>query len=164
MNFHNFKSNEFIASVPYMQDDVTWCVSRSKALPRWRNIYYIPQDAITYVVGIILYIFVIICTYLLTTFEKNPFDILILIISIQVLVGFNTVLNPNKMMFRLLFTKFMFIAYWLVQIFSAFLISYISRIMYEKQIGTVDELIDTRFRLAGQHHDFVYLNNSAMVR
>lgn len=76
-----------------MQDDITWCVSRAKAIPRCQNAFRI-ADMTTYIVGIIAFTLVIICTYLLTTFEKKPIDLVeSVIVSMQVLLGSSTVLN-----------------------------------------------------------------------
>lgn len=160
----HFHLKTFIKTASYIQDDLTWCVQRANAVPRWMNVFFIPKDFLIYIIGAIAFIFVILGAYLLTTFEDRAYDfILISFMSIQVVLGLATVLDPKKWMFRLLFTKFMFIAFWIVQIFNAYWMTYVSRVLYEKQIDTIDELIHENFHLAGDKYVLNQLKSGDMV-
>lgn len=160
--FPNF--TDFIASTPYMQDDLTWCVSHAKAIPRWRNIYYIPQDVPTYAWGVILYIITISGPFVFSTFEKKPLDIFYCgILSLQTVVGLTSTFNPKRSILRIHFALFLFISFWLTQIVSGFLIIYTRRILYEKQISTLDEIAGNDFRLAGDSYIFDHLNAKNIV-
>lgn len=67
-------------------------------------------------------------------------------------------------MFRVLFGMFMIIAFWCIQIIDAFLIVFISRVLYEKQIDTIEEIADQHYRLVGEDFVLNYLNASNVVR
>lgn len=164
IHLNKLRSKKLSTTAPYIQDYMTWCVSRAKAIPRWKNVFFI-LDATIYIVGVISFILVIFCTYLLFAFEETPFDLVkCVIISLQVLIGTTAVLNPNRLMFRVLFGMFLFIGFWCVQIITAFLIAFISRVLYEIQIDSVEEIANQRYRLAGEDFILQNLNASNVVR
>lgn len=158
-------STKFVASAPYLQDDLTWCVSQSKAISRWKNIFYIPKDFLTYFWGVTMYIATIFGTFLLTTFEEKPLDIFYCaILSVQTLTGFTSQFSPKLTVTRFHFGQFLIIPFWLNQIFNGFLITYLHLILYEDQIKTLDEISRNNFHLAGDHLVFEHLEVKNMVR
>lgn len=158
------KLTNFVLSVPYMQDDLTWCVSHAKAIPRWKNIYYIPQDATIYTWGALMYIMTIIGAFLLTTFEEKPLDFwYCAILSTQTVVGFSSTFKPKGSLMRFHYGQFLIIPFWLTQIFSAFLIIFLPRILYENQINTVETIARNGFRLAGDSNVLNHLNIKSNV-
>lgn len=119
---------DFIASAPYMQDDLTWCVSKAKALPQWQNIYYIVRDVPTIIFGSVsATIFV---RYVLSAFEKNPRDInYCATVEIQILAGVSSAYKPKESMAHFHFGIALIVAFSADQIFSGFLIIYFQRIL-----------------------------------
>lgn len=164
MHSDDFDSTEFIASEPYMQDDVTWCVSRAKPTPRWQNILYIPKDTLTYTSGGIMYIITIFGAYIFTTFEERPVDFFrCAILSVLTLTGQSSTFNPKRMCLRYLSVYFTFVSFWLVQFFGAFLLTYLSSVLYESQISTINEIRYRGFQLAGNPSVLEYLGEKNMV-
>lgn len=160
-----FNSSKFIASAPYFQDDITWCVSRAKEIPRWKNIYYITQDVETYTWGAIMYIMTIICAYFLTTFEETPLDFFqCMILSVQTVTALTSTFRPKGLLMRFHYGQFLIIPFWLTQIFSAFLITFTPRILYEVQINSFEDITRNHFRLAGNGRVFDHLSIKNMVR
>lgn len=116
-------------------------------------------------IGVVLFITVIFGAYMMTTFEDRPYDLIrSTFMSIQIILCLATVLNPKRWIFRLLFVKYMFIAFWIVQIFDAFWIEYASRVLYERQIDTIDDLIGENYHLAGDEYVLNHLKINKMVR
>lgn len=149
-------SSKFMASSPYLQDDLTWCVSRASEIPRWKNLYYIVKDAKTFIWGITMFIMVIITAYLWTTFEEKPLDIFYCTISsVQILVGFTSTFRPKGWLLRFHYGQFLVIPFWTSQIFSAFLTTFTLRTLYEYQIDTIEDIARDGFRLAGDPHAFI---------
>lgn len=157
-------STKFVASAPYMQDDLTWCVSHARAIPRWKNIYYIPKDIATYTWGATMYIMTIFVAFLLTTFEEKPLDLwYCAILSVQTVIGFTSTFKPKGTLMRLHYGQFLIIPFWLTQIFSAYLITFASQILYENQIDTIESIVNNEFRLAGDSHVFNHLSIRSKV-
>lgn len=153
----DIKSTSFETSPPYIRDDFTWCVSGAKQIPRWKNIFYIPKDAQTYISGILLLILTLFAVYLFSTFEENPFDfIYCMILTVQTMIGFTSTFKPKRILLRIHYALFLVIPFWLTQIFGAHLITFISRVLFEHQIATRTEIVDHGFRLAG---DIFVLDN-----
>lgn len=143
-------STKFVTSSPYMQDDLTWCVKRAKAIPRWKNIYYIPQDVETYVIGFIVYTLSIVSIYLLTAFEDKPLDFTLCnVYSIGCLAGFGYAYTPKKAATRFIVSIFFMSTFWMTQIYLSYLITYLRITLYENQIGTLGEITRKNFHLAG---------------
>lgn len=149
-NSHDIKSANFEASPPYIQDDFTWCVSGAKQIPRWKNIFYIPKDAQTYICGMVLLIMTLFGLYLFSSFEEKPLDfIYCMILTVQTMIGFTSIFEPKRILLRIHYALFLVVPFWLTQIFSAHLITFISRVLFEHQIATWTEIVDHNFRLAG---------------
>lgn len=158
-------SSTFTSSAPYLQDDLTWCVSWAKEIPRWKNIYYIPQDIQTYAWGAIMYIMTIFCAFFLTTFEEKPLDFFCcVILSVQTLVGFASPFRPKGLLMRFHYGQFLIIPFWLTQIFSAFLITFVPRILYDEQISSFEDITRNHFHFAGEAHVFNHLRTKNVVR
>lgn len=144
-----YNSTVFEPSIPYLQDDLTWCVSRAKPIPSWQNAYHI-ADAQTIILGATMYTMVIFIGYLIYAFEQHPRDLIYCaILSVQTLTTFPTMFNAKKFTLRFFYGLCLVIAFWLTQILNAYLIAFASDILYEHQIATVREIVDNQFRLAG---------------
>lgn len=68
---------------------------------------------------------------------------------VQILTVFPTTFNPKGQLLRFYYAQFLIIPFWLTQIFSAFLVTFISRVLYENQIATRDEIFINNFRMMG---------------
>lgn len=159
------KSVAFEPTVPYIQDDLTWCVSRANQIPRWMNVFYIPKDAQTYLSGILLLILTLFAAYFLTTFEEKPLDFLYcIILTVQTIIAFPSIFNPKGLLLRLHYALFLIIPFWLTQIYSAYLFTFISQVIFEHQIATCSEISDQNFRLTGDHHVIDHLGVKNAVK
>lgn len=161
----SFNSTEFVASALYMQDDITWCVSRSKEISRWKNFYYVPQDFETYALGFFTFFTVIINAYLFTTFEEKPLDLVLCsIYTVANLIGNAVQYNPKLWLSRFHYGHFLIYPFWLTQIFNGYLITYMSIILYEKQISTLEGIAQNRFHLCGDSGVLNHLIVQNMVK
>lgn len=161
---HPLDSEKFFASAPYLQDDMTWCVERSQNLVG-KNIFFNVTSTETYIFGGVLFIFSILGVNFLPTFGKKPPDLIhTAILAVQTLIAFPSPHNPKKASIRLFFAIFLIPPFWLNQIYSAYFFTYISRVIYNKQINTFDEVATNNFRLAGDGSVLDYLNIVNKVR
>lgn len=159
----NTNFTKFTASSPYIQDDVTFCVSRSKPIPQWKNLFLITQDWQTYVIGFALYFATITCGYLLSTFDEKPMDLFhTVMIAVQILVGFASNYESKSTIMRLFFALYLIIPLWLTQIFCAYWIIFVPHVLYEIQIDSLSEIAAQDFRLVGINqfftNDYHYLS------
>lgn len=64
----------FVQSSFYMEDEITWCVRHAKPIAEWQRLFNIVRDYETYIIGSILIFLVVTGVYLLSTFERRPYD------------------------------------------------------------------------------------------
>lgn len=164
MHSEIFNSTKFIKSVAYLQDDSTWCVRRAAALARWKNVFYIIQDATTYFLSVFLIILAIILTFLLTSFEERPTDFIgCALLVVQIVTGITSNFQPKGFILRILTVNFLFMCFLIVQIINAFLVSHISRVLYGKQIDTIAAILEEKFHFVGEAYIFNQLSTNKKV-
>lgn len=144
VNFERFE-----ASAPYTQDEITWCVSHAKPLPRWMNLLYI-FDIPTIIIGAVIVVNVVVLTYLLHGFEERPFDLIIcIILAISTITQFPTLFRADRYMNKFLFTMMLILGLWLSTIFGAYVIVFMSQDLYATQIATIQDIANAKYQLAG---------------
>lgn len=144
VHFRNFE-----ASIPYKQDDMTWCVSHAKPIPRWQNLLYIANLS-TVAIVVVLIMIVVWVVYLLHAFEDVPPDwFFCAFLSLQTITTFPTMFRSKRFRTKMLFGLMLLIAYWTTQLFSVHIILILGVVRYEIQIDTVDGIIEENFHLAG---------------
>lgn len=154
----------FEVSTTYKQDDMTWCVSHAKPIPRWMNIFYM-ADLRTFIISEIIILAVIGVYYLLYAFENPPRDLFYCaILVLQTVTTFPTMFRSDRITTKLLFALTLLITFWLTEIFGAYIIVFLGEVRYETQIATVNELFEGNFRLAGNPHVIDHFRMKIMVR
>lgn len=152
--------SNFIASIIYGYDELTWCVTRSKPIPQWKNLYHLHKDIETWIYGIILFSSVIIGVFLLTTFERKPLDIWAsFILSIQTVIGYTSEFHPEGVLLRQFHIFFCFIALLITTLYNAFAMNFLLNIIYKDQISSVDEIFSKNFNLSGNPVALQYLKD-----
>lgn len=143
-------SNEskFINLLPYVEDDITWCVSRAKPRPFWISFFYFAKGAAFWIIGIIMFILAMICVFFLTTFESKPLDMWTVgILALGSLICFVTWAKPKKSLLRLLYGIVLIASYLCVTTFNAFFLNVLSYRTNMPQIRTSAEIYNHGFHL-----------------
>lgn len=151
----------YALSIPYIQDDVTWCVSAAKALPVFLNIY----RNCDYIIWCLFIISIIVDGYILYMLSRNDdeskhknqniyFMVLLVAIPAVVGIGMNSKFIPKKFTFRtfygcLLFCGVVGMIFWCSVSLTRAL--YIYR---EIQVDRVDQLIERNYELASSPATF----------
>lgn len=147
-----------------MQDEITWCVARAQPIPKWRSIFSMVPNIETHIYVWSTLIVMIIITFLLSTFERRPFDAWKSVIYIFQSVLIGNVTSPKKTFFKILILYFLFINTIICTIFNAFFFNHMTGVALSKQINTFDELKIENFHFASQSSAIKYLNRSNLVR
>lgn len=161
----HFNSTKYVASALYLEDDITWCVSRAQPISRWINLFYVVKDYEIYIIGTFLLLSTVLIGYLLLAFEEKPLDLFHLsILILQTICALTSAFKPKTTAIRIHYTPFLIIPFWLTQIYGALLVTFMSRVIYEHQISTVSEIARQHFRLSGDPYSIGFLNDEKMVR
>lgn len=159
-----FSANNFSLSRPYFfRDDSTWCVSRAKRIPIWKNIYYIASLDII-IAGMVLLLVAIGGLYAFTSLEDHPCDIWSsILIAIQVIVLFPCRFSPKRTILRTFFAGGLFAMIATTTTFLAFYYDFILQPRHYKQIDNFDKLVSNNYLLTGDEHMRLYLMEQKLV-
>lgn len=155
---------QLIFSHSYEDDSLTWCVSRSKLVPVWRNIVAVVDDPIVYYVGGVAILASAVLGYIQGIFEEWTYDFCTMITKVmQILVGTAIKLRINTNGTRFILVFELWGSYLALIVVVTFYTTIIQRSIHEYQIHTVRELINGNFRLAGNGYALTHLLNQQSV-
>lgn len=150
---HSFPN--YTASMPYVQSELTWCVSRAKPIPVWLNLWQIASRTIWCLAVVTVFLEGSVL-YLLMRFEhghaelvKKDFHYCVLLMA-SVFTGMSHFTyrskskQLNSFICLMLMTGILISTAW-----NCFLIKVLTSPAYYKQISTVEELIENDFHLIG---------------
>lgn len=146
---------DFVNSHSYDQDDLTWCVQKSKNYPMMFNILSAATPSvwiITLIIGCIFGILFYIMIQFDVEYEKrNDRDLryTLLFIALPVVTGMNQSFHPKWSILRIFYIIMLIMAVIQWQIYIFFGVKFIKYPVQRKQIKTTIEIIENDFRLIG---------------
>lgn len=159
------KSARFISSVPYLQDDIAWCVSSAKPVPRWRAVFLFVKDYKVYVCGAILAICALIVVYFFLSLDKQPMNVWTCgLICFATVIGMSAPVQARTSIVRFFHGCILMGTTVIYTTIIAFCTMFASNIIFLKQINTINELIDAQFNLTGDASVLGHLTNRNLVR
>lgn len=137
------------SSIPYYQDDQTWCVAVAKAEDLWRSFFklfsplqWLGMIVIVYMMAAILYI-------ISGIDGRNENMHWMLLSCLSITMGLATVYEPRKINIRFMF--FFFLIYGLIfsSAFHSFLVNVLSNPRQKKQVDNIFDAISHQFQFFG---------------
>ncbi len=159
-----------LMSVTYESDDLTWCLPKSKIMPKFLSAMFILTPAAWFAVifgfgyscGLLLYLLI---QFDLKYERRNDCDWhhTTWLVTLPAVIGLSPNFKPVKGTVRVFFIFVLVIAFFFFQIFfsRAFDVVY-SEIPWH-QIASLNEIMDEDFNFAGSLEAFNFLNRSKMV-
>lgn len=140
-----------VASRPYYNERLTWCVQKRKLVPVHKKILYFCTDERIFIIfGIELSLasFII---YFMQQFERHPkWDCLrITIAGIYLFFGYPCTFKPENNANRMLFIWTLFAAILYTIVLSTGSIHVLSSDIYNRQVETIHEILQNDFDLVG---------------
>ncbi|XP_035780489.1 uncharacterized protein LOC118460354 [Anopheles albimanus] len=145
------------ATIPYYQDDLTWCVATARHAPKWLNVFiifnvwtWLIAIFIIFAAGALLYRF----NYVEQLYQVNFTWMLLqsLAFSLSVYAHY----WPRRVSIRFFLIGYMFYGLHWNAAYHSFLISVLTRPRYEVQIASVDQAIASEFGFAGPENALVH--------
>ncbi|XP_053672276.1 uncharacterized protein LOC128722623 [Anopheles nili] len=138
------------ATIPYYQDDLTWCVPTARHAPKWLNVFII-FNVWTWLIAIgiifaaagLLYRFNVVERLYQVNYTWMLLQSLALSLSVYAHYW------PRRVSIRLFLIGYMFYGLHWNAAYHSFLISVLTRPRYEPQIATVGQAIEAGFAFAG---------------
>lgn len=137
------------ASIPYYQDDLTWCVQKAGLIPKWLNIFAL----FTLEIWIIIIALVFLTAYIFKRFAlwdnypANLFWANLGTLSLTMALSFSY--TPQRSSFRIFFISFLAYGMILATSYQSFLISVLTRPRYQHQVQSIEHAIRNEYKLAG---------------
>ena len=148
----------FAGSRPYFQDELTWCIQKSKTYPMIINAFlavsptcwFILIFGVAYGITVVIYIMV---QFDLKDNQRNKRDwhYTLMLITIPAIIGFNQRFKPKSTSLRFFygFILIMMLFIWQIVYFKA--IRFIKVPMQRPQISTIDDIASRGYYLCGSH-------------
>lgn len=153
------------SSIPYYQDDLTWCVGKAELASLWLNVFAIFSLA-TWISAIALIFLIAYILYIFSQFEgiqsKN--------MSWSILIALSMCLNtPGQFHPKWLFLRLYFVAVFIYGMhfnaaYQSFLISVLTRPRFNPQVNTLTSAIRENFELLGGINILTHYTGNDEVR
>lgn len=154
----------FVASRPYYQDTLTWCVKKNQLAPLWKQLYLIMKQPWIMAIWIFTGAILICLAYYLQQFETFKWNINeILIFGSSITFGYGYSYQPRCTIHRILFLTFAFGSLINYTVFFSFWLKTITEPYLDREIRTVDEILSYDLNLAGEYFAFQQLNKQNAV-
>ncbi|KXJ82457.1 hypothetical protein RP20_CCG013678 [Aedes albopictus] len=158
--YENPISRKLLSStIPYYQDDLTWCVPTARHAPKWLNVFII-FNIWTWLIAIVIVFFAAGIIYCFNHVEKGYPEnytwmaLQSLALSLSVYAHY----WPKRFSVRLFLVGYMFYGIHWSAAYHSFLISVLTRPRFETQVATVETAIEQDFRFAGAENTLVFFD------
>lgn len=136
-------------TIPYIQDDQTWCVATARPQDIWRNIFGI-YTGITWTALIAVVFFIALIIYILIRLEKKTENyVWTLLIGMSVALGQYASYEPTRSSIRVMMVFLFMYGLIMSSSFNSFLISILTRPKYKQQIGSLTNAIQAAVQFTG---------------
>ncbi|XP_065073023.1 uncharacterized protein Ir87a [Ochlerotatus camptorhynchus] len=158
--YENPISRKLLSStIPYHQDDLTWCVPTARHAPKWLNVFII-FNLWTWLIAIVIIFFAATIIYCFNHVEHGYPEnyswmaLQSLAFSLSVYAHY----WPKRFSVRLFLAGYMFYGIHWSAAYHSFLISVLTQPRFETQISTVEAAIENDFRFAGAENTLVFFD------
>lgn len=156
---------ELVASYPYYQNRLTWCVQKRKPIPVRQNIFHLCNDPLVWGIFIIGAFGILATAYLFQQFEPRQnwdwnrlfFD------GLRCFFNLPCAYNPEVIGNRILFAFTMFASTIFGIVLNTGLLLFTTHPILKPQIQSIQEVIDGNFRLIGDGFTFQKILEQSQV-
>lgn len=155
----------FTASRSYYHDKITWCVRARQPTPKWKNLFKICNDTTVYTIYSLMVISFVFTSYFMQQFEdQQKWDgFKILLMAIANVCGSGSNYTPKILSHRIFFIISMFCGVLINIIVASFAMLFVTRLIFEKPIDSVQEIVKKQFELVGDEFGFQQLSKQKQV-
>lgn len=152
------------SSIPYYQDDLTWCVAKSSLAPRWVNIFAI-FDTATWIATFLSIIVTGVVLYLFVKRERSTDVSLIwaLLVSFGVSLNGRDSYFPRKTFMRIFYITLIFFGLNFNAAYQGYLISVLTKPRFDPQVNSLQRAIVNSFELAGGVNILTYFQKGDSI-
>lgn len=152
-------------SIPYFQDDITWCVATSTLAPTWKNVFVIFDSTMWITTFFILFVTTVVLHFY-TKFENKYQDNILwtLLNTLRFTLAQYAHYWPEKFFIKVFLASFMFYGLHINAAYSSSLIKVLTKPVYEAQISNIDRAIQEKMRFKGGENIKVFFEKEDQVK
>lgn len=137
------------SSIPYYQDDQTWCVANAKPEELWRNIFNLFSTMIWGLIILIVFLMASMLYFFIKIDDRSENFMWMLLASLSVTMGLTTVYDPKSTNVRLIFFIFLFYGLLFSSLFNSFLVGVLTNPRQKEQISNLYQAAEANLEFNG---------------
>lgn len=137
------------ASIPYYQDDQTWCVAVAGPEVLWRSFFALFTPAEWSVISAMVALIAGLLYAVSRLDGRTESMSWMLLASLSICLGLTTVYEPRRSTVRFMFVSFLFYGLIFSSAFHSFLVGVLSNPRQQPQVDSVEAALARGFRFAG---------------
>lgn len=163
----NLLSNQhFIATTSYYQDELTWCVQKSRPIPIWINFFRMTNSPPVWIVLIIICFFAIYFVHFMEALEsdKPKWDWMrIAFAAIRISCCLVSEYKPKTLPTRINFIAWLFGSMIFYTSFISIWTKFMTSFIFEHQVESIREILNYNFELVGDEFSFNHIMRQNQV-
>ncbi len=151
-------------SIPFFQDDLTFCVAKAKLAPTIWNVFVIFDSTMWLTTSFILFLTTIVIHFYVK-FEDVYRDNIFwsFLIALRFTITQYAHYSPRKFFIKIFIALFLFYGMHINAAYSSSLIQVLTRPVYEDQIQNVRDAINSNFQFKGGENTLVFFEKDDKV-
>lgn len=137
------------SSIPYYQDDQTWCVANAKPEELWRNIFNLFSTTIWGLIILVVFLMASMLYYFIKMDHKSENFMWMLLASLSVTMGLTTIYDPKHPNARMIFLIFLFYGLLFSTLFNSFLVGVLTNPRQKEQISNLQQAVASNLEFNG---------------
>lgn len=144
-----YTRKQLSSTIPYYQDDQTWCVAVAKPELLWKSFFKLFSPIEWLVIVSIIYMIALIL-YIISRIDGRHENIYwSLLSSLSITLGLATIYEPRKINVRFMFFVFLFYGLIFNSAFHSFLVNVLTNPIQKEQVDNLVTAVTNEFRYAG---------------
>lgn len=137
------------SSIPYYQDDQTWCVANAKPQELWRNIFNLFSAMIWGLIILIVFLMASMLYFFIKLDDRSENFMWMVMASLSVTMGLTSVYDPRSTNARMIFFIFLFYGLLFSSLFNSFLVGVLTNPRQKTQISNLYQAVEANLRFEG---------------
>lgn len=137
------------SSIPYYQDDQTWCVATAKPEELWRNIFNLFSTLVWSLIILVVCLMAIMLYFFIKLDKKTENFMWMLLASLSVTMGISTTYDPKNTNTRIIFFIFLFYGLLFSTAFNSFLVGVLTNPRQKEQISDLPQAVASNLEFNG---------------
>lgn len=137
------------SSIPYYQDDQTWCVANAKPEELWRNIFNLYSTLVWSLIILVLYLMALMLYFFIKLDYKSENFMWMLLASLSITLGLSTTYDPKNAKIRLIFFIFLFYGLLFSTAFNSFLVGVLTNPRQKEQVSNLHQAVTSNLQFNG---------------